>query len=208
MIELKMKQEVLLMHLREGKSQREIARKTGLDHKTVRKYIKAYESQRRDLESQNSDVDTEELIRTIVEKPKYRTGERPKRKLTKEMEERIYDLLQENEMKVRKGLRKQIKKPVDIHEVLVLEGFDISYSTVLRTVRKLMEKTKEAYIKGIYIPGDVCEFDWGEVKVIIDEKQRVLQMAVFTSAYGNYRMAYLFTKQKTECFQDSCFVFR
>lgn len=28
-------------------------------------------------------------------------------------------------------------------------------------------------------------------------------MAVFTSAYSNFRMAYLFTKQKTECFQEA-----
>ncbi|MBP3041803.1 helix-turn-helix domain-containing protein [Bacillaceae bacterium Marseille-Q3522] len=34
------KQDVLLMYLREGKLQREIARVTGIDRKTVRKYIK------------------------------------------------------------------------------------------------------------------------------------------------------------------------
>ncbi|MGY0695025.1 IS21 family transposase [Virgibacillus sp. FSP13] len=203
MIDLNKKQDVLLMHLREGRSQREIARETGIDRKTVRKYIKEYESQRRELEKSDSSIDSGELIQAIVEAPKYSVGERPKRKLTKEMEERINELIQENEEKLRKGLRKQIKKPVDIHEVLVEEGFDISYSTVLRTVRKLMEKAKEAYIKGVYLPGDVCEFDWGEVKVSIDGKRRVLQMAVFTSAYGNYRMAYLFTKQKTECFQEA-----
>ncbi|MDC3411852.1 helix-turn-helix domain-containing protein [Terrihalobacillus insolitus] len=44
MIDLNKKQDVLLMHLREGKSQREIARETGTDRKTVSKYIKEYES--------------------------------------------------------------------------------------------------------------------------------------------------------------------
>lgn len=41
------------------------------------------------------------------------------------------------------------------------------------------------------------------MKVVINGKQRTLQLAVFTSAYGNYRMAYLFTKKKTECFQEA-----
>jgi DNA-binding CsgD family transcriptional regulator len=43
MITLIKKQEVLLIFLREGRSQREIANKTGIDRKTVSKYIKEYE---------------------------------------------------------------------------------------------------------------------------------------------------------------------
>lgn len=40
---LKQKQDILLKYLREGRSQREIAKETGIDRKTIRKYIKAYE---------------------------------------------------------------------------------------------------------------------------------------------------------------------
>lgn len=203
MIKLKKKQEVLLMYLREGKSQREIAKRVGIDRKTVSKYIKEYEGQRSELEKLDANVDTGELILAMVEAPKYQVGVRPKRILTPEMEERMQELILENKEKRRIGLRKQLKKPIDIHEVLEAEGFAVSYSTVLRTIRELEKKPKEAYIKGFYLPGDVCEFDWGEVKVTIGGKSRVLQMAVFTSAYGNYRMAYLFTKQKTECFQEA-----
>jgi len=201
MINLKKKQEVLLMYLREGRSQREIAKRVGIDRKTVSKYIKEYESERSELEKQ--DVSNGELIQTIVEAPRYRVGERPKRTLTKEIEEKIHELVLENEEKRRNGLRKQQKKPIDIHQVLEEEGYTISYSTVLRTVRELEKKPKEAYIKGAFLPGDICEFDWGEVKITINGKRQVLQMAVFTPAYGNYRMAYLFTKQKTECFQEA-----
>jgi hypothetical protein len=39
------------------------------------------------------------------------------------------------------------------------EGIEISYSTVLRTIRGLVEITKEAFIKATYGLGDVCEFD-------------------------------------------------
>jgi transposase len=203
MIDLRQKQEVLLMYLREGESQREIARRIGIDRKTVSKYIKDYESKRNELEKLGTNVEAGELIQSIVETPKYNVGVREKRVLTEAIEQRIKELLEENEEKKKRGLRKQLKKPIDIHEVLEMEGHCISYSTVLRTIRQLQRKPKEAYIKGSYHPGDICEFDWGEVKIKINGKRRTLQMAVFTSAYGNYRIAFLFIKQKTECFLEA-----
>ena len=203
MITLKKKQEVLLMHLREGCSQREISTKLGVDRKTVRKYIKEYEYNRNKLINEGDDTDPDELIQAMIDQPKYRTGERLNRSLTADMEGRIDELLRENQEKKMKGMHKQQKKVIDIHEVLESEGYVISYSTVLRTVRQKEKKIKEAFIRGRYQPGDICEFDWGEVKLYIGNELSVFQMAAFTSAYGNYRAAYLFTKQKTECFQEA-----
>jgi transposase len=197
------KQNILIMHYREGKSQREIARITGIDRKTVGKYIKKYEQQRKELEQGGHLEDPSVLIRSIVEAPKYTVGDRAKRKLTADVERRIQEMMDENEEKRKKEQHKQVKKAVDIFETLAAENVDISYSTVKRYVRILMEKPKEAFIKGSYAPGDVCEFDWGEVKLTIGDKLQTFQMAVFTPAYSNYRYAYLFTKQTTECFQEA-----
>lgn len=203
LILLKQKQEILLMYLREGRSQREISRMTGVDRKTIRKYIKEYEFKREELERNNVVEDPAELIQAIVETPKYKVGDRPKRKLTDDIIQKIQEHIYENEEKRRKGLRKQLKKPIDIYEALTIEGIDISYSTVLRMIRSMEKKAKEAFIKGQYRPGDICEFDWGEAKLIIGDKPRIIQIAVFTSAYGNFRFSYLFTKQATECFQEA-----
>jgi transposase len=203
MIQLKKKQDVLLMHIREGRSQREIARETGVDRKTIRKYIEEYETRYKEMENVKDTVLRGELIQELVESPKYRVRNRKKRVMTDENKQKIVQYLSENEEKQKKGLRKQLKKPIDIFEALEAEGIEVSYSTVLRTIRQLEKKTKEAYIKGGYHPGDVCEFDWGEAKLEINGKWQKLQLAVFTSAYGNYRMAFLFTKQKTECFQEA-----
>ena len=201
---MKLKQQVLIMHLNEGKSGREIARVTGINRETVAKYINHYKEKRSQLLAEgDSSVDTQALIDSLTETPSYTVGVRSKRKITKEIEQLIQAHLDENEDKKRKGQHKQVKKPVDIYEVLDANNVDLSYSTVLRTVRMLKQKPKEAFIKAIYTPGDVCEFDWGEVKLTINRKMRTLQMAVFTSAYGNYRYALLFTKQKTECFQEA-----
>ena len=202
-IDLKNKQEILLMYFREGKSQRSIAKEVGIDRKTVSSYIKDYENKLEELNEQQGPLDKGELIQSIVEEPKYKRVNRTKRVLTDEIEERILSLLQENELKRQQGLHKQTKKIIDIHEVLEQEGFNISYTTVRNKINEIARKAKEAYIKGSYLPGGVCEFDWGEVKIVINGKRRTLQLAVFTSAFGNYRMAYLFTKQKTECFQEA-----
>jgi predicted transcriptional regulator len=203
LIKLKKKQEVLLMYLREEKSQREIAKTLEIDRKTVSKYIKEYEKKKIEIDQSKNDIQTGELIQDLIESPKYKVGIRTKRVMTEEIEQKILGHLRENEEKRKKGIRKQQKKPIDIFEALEYEGIEISYSTVLRTIRQLEIKVKEAFIKGDYLPGGICEFDWGEVKVQIDGTLRRLQMGVFTSAFGNYRMAYLFTKQKMECFQEA-----
>ena len=43
MIRLVQKQEIILSYFREGKSQWDIHRETGIDRKTIRKYIRKYE---------------------------------------------------------------------------------------------------------------------------------------------------------------------
>ncbi|UTW68545.1 hypothetical protein KHA80_13180 [Anaerobacillus sp. HL2] len=81
-------------------------------------------------------------------------------------------------------------------EALEQEGFNISYTTVRNKVNEIARKAKEAYIKGSYLPGGVCELDWGEVKIVINEKRRTLQLAVFIS-FWELSMS-LFTKTKKQ----------
>jgi len=86
---------------------------------------------------------------------------------------------------------------------LLEEDFEISYTTVRNTVADLLNTGQEAHIKIDYQPGQICEFDWGEVKLFINGKLTKLQMAVFTTAYSNYRFAVLFPNQKTKSFVES-----
>jgi transposase len=58
------------MFLREGKSQREIAKVTGIDRKTVRKYIQEYENKKEEIDQSNDSIYTGELIQELVEAPK------------------------------------------------------------------------------------------------------------------------------------------
>ena len=124
MIGLIDKQRVIISHYREGKTQRRIKRETGVNRKTIRKYIREYEEKKNILIT-NKGSDNSELIEDIVEKPKYDTSSRYKVKLTDEIISRIKFYLKQNEEKRATGRSKQQKKKIDISEALKDEGFDI-----------------------------------------------------------------------------------
>lgn len=201
MISLVQKQEIILSHFREGRSQWDIHRQTGIARKTIRKYIKEYERKKEELSREGANK--EEIIEEIVSKPKYDTSNRKRRVLTDEIKDKIHKYLKENEVKRSSGRSKQQMKAVDIHEELVDQGYSISYPTVCNYVRKKNDKKKEAYIKQEYELGEVVEFDWGYVKLNINGKMRTLQMAIFTTAKGSYRYAYIYPNQKMENFLDA-----
>ena len=209
LITLNQKQEIILKCYREGKSQRSIARETGIDRKTVRKYINSYQHAKQELIqsvelTRNDQID---LITNLVEAPKYQVANREKRRLTEEMIHTIKYYLEENEFKKQNGQAKQQKKIIDIHEALLKAGHQISYPTVRNTVSALRKTGKEAFIRIDYTPGDICEFDWADANLYIDGHLKTFQIAIFTSAYGNYRYAQLFHQQKTECFVESHVIF-
>ena len=175
----------------------------GLNRRTITKYVKDYEGKKAQLANSKGNSNQEELIADIVEDLRYDTSNRKKVKLTEEIIDRIKFYLRENETKRAEGKTKQQKKKVDIHEVLKEEGFDIGYTTTCNTIRKINKEAKEAYIRQEYALGEVCEFDWGEVKLNIAGKKKTLQMSVFTTARGDYRSGDLYYNQKTEAFLDT-----
>lgn len=200
------KQEIILMYIRDGKSQRQINRETGVSRKTIKRYLNEYESKLSELKesTKGDEVTKTNLIDELVKKPRYNTGIRCKRVLTEEVIDRIKFYLKENELKRLNGLSKQQKKKKDIHEALEKEGYNISYVSVAQEIARIEKRNKEAYIRQEYAPGESVEFDWGTVKIYVgSDKLQEFQMAVFASAYGNNRWARLFPKQDTHCFLEA-----
>jgi len=178
MIKLIEKQKIIISHFQKGQSQRQIARQMGLNRRTIARYIKDYERKKARLAGSKGNSNQEELIADIVEDPGYDTSSRGKVKLSEEIIDRIKFYLRENEVKRAEGKAKQQKKKIDIYEALKEEEFDISYSTTCNTIRKIHQEAKEAYIRQEYAFGEVCEFDWGEVKLNIAGKNKTIQMSV------------------------------
>lgn len=196
------KQEIILRYFRDGESIRHISRQTGISRQTVGKYVAEYSSQKEAFRS-ISGASPAELIESIVEAPSYDSSNRKKRKLTPELVERVKSCLSKNKQKRSRGQHKQQMKKIDIHQLLCCEGYEIGYSSICVLVNELEGRAAESFIKQDYEYGQVCEFDWGEVKLFIDGRLKKLQMAIFTSAKGNYRYARLFVKQDTASFQQA-----
>lgn len=194
------KQEIIIRSYRSGESHRSISRSLGINRKTVKKYIQAYELRL----ASGADANTV-ISSCLTEPPAFQTGSRSKRKLNAEIEEIIDKHLEENANKVRSGLGKQQVKNIDILTALNLEGFDIGYTTVCNYIRSKQSepRSKEAFIRQQYQPGQSCEFDWGEVKLYIGAVLQKFQLAVFTSAYSNYRFALLRHRQDTLAFLET-----
>jgi len=195
------KQKIILYYFRDGKSQRQIARELHIARRTVSKYIESYRVTKSEQELSPTSVT---LSNEIVKPPSYDSSNRGKRKLTKELTSRIDGYLEANDAKRRSGLHKQVMKKIDIYESLRGEGFRIGYTSVCNYIsRKMQSAVKEAYIRQRYSPGEVCEFDWGEVKLWIKGSLQRFYLAIFTSAYSNYRYAELYERQDTMSFQQS-----
>ena len=204
MINLKDKQKIILDYIKNNKSQREIQRETGISRDTIRKYIKEYEEGLRQADENLTETEKVDLIDEITQKPKYKSSLSTKTAVTEKVIENIKYYLKENENKRLSGLSKQQMKKIDICEALNKEGFNISYTSVVNTINKIEHKKREAFIKQEYSPGDIAEFDFGTVKLYIEDNiLREYQLAIFTSAFGNYRWAKLFPKQDTSCFLEA-----
>ncbi|MGL4656813.1 MAG: IS21 family transposase [Sarcina sp.] len=204
MITLNEKQKMILDYFINGLSQREIHRKTGIARETIRKYIKDYENKLKEINTELKEVEKIDLINEITEEPKYKSGPRLKTAVTDEVVDRLTQFLKENETKRLTGFSKQQMKKIDMCEALNKEGFNVSYSSIINAVNKIEKKKKEAFMRQEYVPGDVVEFDFGTVKLVTEDNlTREYQLAVFTSAYSNYRWARLFPKQNTACFLEA-----
>lgn len=194
------KQQILHYYRVAGLSLREISRRVSLDRKTVRRIVYGYEVALLD----DPETGIDDYLSSV---PRYHVAARSSRVLTKEVTKEIDRWLQENDRRLNNGMRKQCLKRKDIHRELSSKGLNVSYSTVCRYIRKKKEprrtKSKDVYLRIRHIPGEECQFDWGEVKLFIAGKQEVLMMAVFAFPFSKGRFAYLFHRQDSLAFMES-----
>ncbi|OPJ60564.1 helix-turn-helix domain-containing protein [Clostridium oryzae] len=147
MIKLNEKQEIILKHIKEGKSQRQISKETGISRDTIRKYVKDYESKLAEVNKGLGEIDKIDIIDDITCAPKYKSSPRTKNALTEKVLERLSEFLKENEQKRLRGLSKQQMKKIDMYETLAEEGYQVSYASVVRAVNIIERKKREAYIR-------------------------------------------------------------
>lgn len=203
MIKLGQKIEILRLYFIEGKHKKQIARELHISKNTVKTYVEDFLTNKKELIA--SGVSKYELIENMTEKPKYDSSNRKPIVMTDEVKELIRKYISENELKRNTGKAKMCMTAQDMYEALIEKGFCLSYSSVAQYVQKYKENEYhyEAFIKQQYDYGDICEFDWGEVKLVIGGIECKFRMAVFTMAKSNFRFAFLYNNENTQSFVDS-----
>lgn len=186
-----------------GVSNRKAEELLSIDRKTIAKYWNEYQK----LESKVTNSDADEALNIqekICEKPKYNTIGRKPRKYTEEIDNELDEIL-ENEIEKTKelGFKKQKLTNLQIHEIIRDKGFDIGYTTISAKIKEKRNKSKECFIKQNYFLGDRLEYDFGEVRLLINGEFKKYYIAVLSSPASNFRWAYLYNNQKKDVFMDS-----
>ena len=187
---------------KQGHSNRAIARLTGIDRKTVARYWNEFNIQTELLNLPGSNVKA--IQAAIVTEPCYDASSRTSRKYSSEMDKNLDEILSQEEKKnLVLGSHKQNLTKLQIHQELINNGFEISYSTIATKINQKRDKSKECFIKQTYEFGCRLEYDFGEVKLVIEGKVDKYHMAVISSPAADFRWAFLYKNQKKDVFMDS-----
>ena len=188
----------------EGLSNRGVARSLGIDKKTVNKYWNEYKENIQKLNETTDITEISEIQENITSAPKYNSENRTRRKVTPEFLNALEKILEDEEKKVKVlGTNKQALTKQQIFELLKKQGFTLSYSTVVLEMRRIKSSGNECFIRQDYDFGDRLEYDFGEVKLVINGITKKYYIAVLSSPAGNFRWCYLYDNCKKDVFLDS-----
>jgi transposase len=207
MVTIYMKNDILSRH-RQNMSNREIAKDLGISKDTVNKYV----NQAKKLMKQIDETKDEQLIiklqNELVSKP-IRKSVSVKKVFSGNLERRFYELLFEDENKntLLGNLNKQKLTASLLHRKLRSEGFDVGITTIQQEFKKHKNRNLEAYIKQEYDPGFRAEYDFHEIKVLINGKLRRIYQATITLPSSGYIYIKHYENQKMETFLDSIISF-
>lgn len=188
----------------QGLSNRGVAKTLGIDKKTVNKYWNEYKENLQKLGETDNEKEISNIQENIVSKPKYNSENRVRRKVTPEFLNALEKILEDEEKKLKVlGTNKQALTKQQIYELLKKQGFSLSYSTVVLEMKRIKNSGKECFIRQDYDFGDRLEYDFGEVKLVIDGIVKRYYLAVLSSPAGNFRWCYLYDNCKKDVFMDS-----
>jgi hypothetical protein len=188
----------------QGYSNRKVEKMLKINRKTIAKYWNEYVENVQKLNTANDTLKVAEIQETITSAPKYNTKSRMRRKLTDDFFIQLKSILDsEEEKKKILGTNKQCLTKIQIYELLKKSGFNVGYSTVVLEINKIKRNGNECFIRQDYDFGDRLEYDFGEVKLVINGITKKYYIAVLSSPAGNFRWCYLYDNCKKDVFLDS-----
>lgn len=203
MITTMTKYEIISLKLK-GWSNSRIQKEFSVSRSTIRKYWDDYQEKLSELLKEDPSLDVRYIIEDIVSEPKYDSSSRRCRVYNEDMDALLDKILEEEKRKKeRLGPNKQMLTQRQIYQLIKDAGFNVSETTIRTHIRQKRDIHKECFIRQEYQYGHRFEYDFGEVKLIIDGKQTKGFLAVLTAPASGFRWAYLYHSSKMEVFLDS-----
>ena len=190
---------------KKGYSNTRIQKELCISRNTIRKYWNEYLSLENELFSLPPDTLVSDITEKMVKAPSYDSSNRKPRKYTPQIHLALLSILESEESKneILGPHHKQNLTCVQIHELLVKQGFDIGLTTISTKVKEIIDQKKEVFIKQDYEYGERFEYDFGEVKLSIQGQVSRFFIAVITLPASKFRWAYLYRTSKMDVFRDS-----
>ena len=197
------KYEIIKLKL-EGWSNSRIKNTFGVSRDTTRKYWNEYQTSLSLLLAKDPSINTHEVIESIVSEPTYDVSNRKSRKYNKEIDQLLDKILEDEETKKKRlGPNKQMLTDTQIYELIKSQGFDIGDTTIRSKIKEKRNIHLECFIRQEYEYGQRFEYDFGEVKLIINGKNVKAYLAILTAPASGFRWAYLYHNSKMSVFLDS-----
>ena len=188
-----------------GISSRKAAELCSISRTTGEKYYQKFKEKRAILAADPSWENSQMLIEECLSSPSYDSSNRHPRKYTPEVDALLDQILEDEDEKTRLlgSSHKQQLTCTQIWELIKNSGFDIGLSTITKKIKEKRNRHAECFISQKYEPGDRFEYDFGEVKLMINGQKKTFYLAVMTSPWSGYRAAYLYENQKSQVFFES-----
>ena len=197
------KNKIIVRH-KNGESNRAIAKSLGLSKDTVNKYVTEYKTMLKDISNQTETHRIAMMQEQLCSKPVRKIKHSVCNVFSGDLKRRFYELLEidarRNELL---GPNKQLLTAASLHRELFKEGFSVSESTIRIKLREYKEKQNECSIKLYYDYGEVAQYDFHQIKVMINNKNLVYHQATVSLPKSNVIFGKLYRDEKMESFLNS-----
>lgn len=92
------------------------------------------------------------------------------------------------------GLRSLTQQ--EIHEHLQEKYPNLTFYKTKQLLKRATALLEESHLHLHHQPGERVEFDWGTLRIKIEQKMTTVQFAVFTFPYSQYKRIYAMPNQK------------
>ncbi len=179
-----------------GYSGRAIAEKLNIHRNTVNRYIKEFKAVMLKINECTSDVDSSAIQEEFLSRNKMKIINRPKTVFVGKLKDRFEEIVKlDLERDIVLGLNKQKVNAAVIYRMLTEEGYKIGESTVRKYFAMYKKKHPEIFIRQVYEPGKRMEYDFHQIKVVINKILKVYHHVTISFPFSDHIVGFLFNDE-------------